>query len=724
MSIATTVPTKGDVSNDIATPPSGIGLSDPVLSSGRRKMLDLINRLHSIGYSRCVQRDIDLPMIAVIGSQSVGKSSLIESISGITLPRANGICTRCPIECKLSYSAEPWRCIVSLRFITDELGQPLGQARNEQFGDPIYDKAQVEERIRRAQRAVLNPSMDAKTFSLGFCNGPQHGELSFSMNCVSLQISGHDVADLSFCDLPGLISSVGKGSSVTDIALVKNLVTTYISKQSCIILLTVACEMDFEKQDAHHLAKIHDPDGRRIIGVLTKPDGIPLGEEGRWMRFIKNEYEVLDNGWFTVKQPDSRALTNGVTWAEARQQERDYFLTTQPWSDLDTEYLQRLGTSNLTDCLSTILSDLIAKRLPELQHELQRLLQNTEDALRQLPSPPSNDSLAEVLRLISDFARELSLHMRGIATAPDFRPYESSGDTDQSAVSVLNSKPGSRTPYLQPDFLSNEEPNEGPPSDAKNAIYIDQVMHRAQQAITRELPDHYPFVVSLEHINAVTAKWNMPTRNLFDSHFSKFSQGGLQQHVTDVVNDHIKKCCECTIDKIMWLLALEQQPATLNGRYYSDYRDKFLAHYREYREIDSNGPLVSKLQAYKENNKESPSDTTSFTNDTHLMLLPPDPYDPALNIMASVHAYFQVAYKRFVDYVPMAIDHELVLGLDRDGRLESILLKELGITGPEGTRRCKEYLQEPHSVVMRRQELRKRWERLNSANKELVELWL
>ncbi len=43
---------------------------------------------------RRAQVDIDLPQIAVIGSQSAGKSSLIESISGITLPRAAGTCTR------------------------------------------------------------------------------------------------------------------------------------------------------------------------------------------------------------------------------------------------------------------------------------------------------------------------------------------------------------------------------------------------------------------------------------------------------------------------------------------------------------------------------------------------------------------------------------------------------------------------------------------------------
>lgn len=76
--------------DDNAANYAGVGLSNPKLSHGRRQMLDLVNRLHSTG----VQVDIDLPQIAVIGSQSAGKSSLIESISGITLPRAAGTCTR------------------------------------------------------------------------------------------------------------------------------------------------------------------------------------------------------------------------------------------------------------------------------------------------------------------------------------------------------------------------------------------------------------------------------------------------------------------------------------------------------------------------------------------------------------------------------------------------------------------------------------------------------
>lgn len=109
----------------------------------------------------------------------------------------------CPTECRLSSSNEDWECIVSLRFTTDNLGQPLGQARNEQFGETIYHKDEVEERIRRAQRAILNPNTPSIKFLENEHADGGAAEVAFSMNCISLQISGKNVADLSFVDLPG-----------------------------------------------------------------------------------------------------------------------------------------------------------------------------------------------------------------------------------------------------------------------------------------------------------------------------------------------------------------------------------------------------------------------------------------------------------------------------------------------------------------------------------------
>lgn len=109
-----------------------------------------------------VHVDIDLPQSVIIGNQSSGKSSVVEAICGIPLPRAAGTCTRCvffptsfkymrfivyrscPTECRLSFSEAPWQCTVSLHVITDANGLTLGQARNEQFGGVIYEKSLVE----------------------------------------------------------------------------------------------------------------------------------------------------------------------------------------------------------------------------------------------------------------------------------------------------------------------------------------------------------------------------------------------------------------------------------------------------------------------------------------------------------------------------------------------------------------------------------------------------
>lgn len=72
----------------------------------------------------------------------------------------------------------------------------------------------------------------------------------------------------------------------------------------------------------------------------------------------------------------------------------------------------------------------------------------------------------------------------------------------------------------------------------------------------------------------------------------------------------------------------------------------------------------------------------------------------------------------------MAIDHELILGLDRDRGLENALLTGLGVTGPDGPRRCKEYLQEPPQVVAQRERVQEKLRRLEAAKKELMEIWM
>ncbi|XP_060754688.1 interferon-induced GTP-binding protein Mx-like isoform X3 [Neoarius graeffei] len=76
-----------------------------------RPYIDLIDSLRLIG----IDEDLALPTIAVIGDQSSGKSSVLEALSGVALPRGSGIVTRCPLELRLRKikCGVQWQAVIS-----------------------------------------------------------------------------------------------------------------------------------------------------------------------------------------------------------------------------------------------------------------------------------------------------------------------------------------------------------------------------------------------------------------------------------------------------------------------------------------------------------------------------------------------------------------------------------------------------------------------------------
>lgn len=165
----------------------------------------IISRLRDCG----TEQVVPLPKIAVVGNQSAGKSSLIEAISQIKVPRASGTCTRCPMEVILrSGMPSDWSCRVSLRK-EYENGVKLGLPQITTFGETTV-KGDVTELLRRAQLANLNPLKKSQYFMVGnhlMDIDPNAMDLQFSKNVVVVEISGAS-ADVTFIDLPGIVSNV------------------------------------------------------------------------------------------------------------------------------------------------------------------------------------------------------------------------------------------------------------------------------------------------------------------------------------------------------------------------------------------------------------------------------------------------------------------------------------------------------------------------------------
>src|SRR5579859_2183679 len=147
---------------------------------------------------------VSLPKISVIGSQSAGKSSLIEALCGVQLPRSYGTCTRCPVEITLRTSYhQKWKANVSLRFDSDTHD---GIGPKVSFFTSVHSKEDVADILLRAQLAILNPNQNPETFrnlSASECANYQSVK-AFSKSKVVLEIIGAAV-DVTFIDLPGLM---------------------------------------------------------------------------------------------------------------------------------------------------------------------------------------------------------------------------------------------------------------------------------------------------------------------------------------------------------------------------------------------------------------------------------------------------------------------------------------------------------------------------------------
>ena len=81
-------------------------------------------------------------------------------------------------------------------------------------------------------------------------------------------------------------------------------------------------------------------------GVLTKPDRIPVSEEVIWINRIQRGGKDGAIEYYSVKNPDSQDIRNGITYKQARDNEAKFF-STPPWSNTEGLDKRRLGMDNL-----------------------------------------------------------------------------------------------------------------------------------------------------------------------------------------------------------------------------------------------------------------------------------------------------------------------------------------------------------------------------------------
>ncbi|KAG6914012.1 hypothetical protein DXG01_002930, partial [Tephrocybe rancida] len=276
----------------------------------------------------------------------------------ISVPRDSGTCTRCPMECSMSTAEKTWSCRISLRISYGADGTLNASTHTQQFGPIITDKKDVELWIRRAQAAILNPSIPESEYLEKTEKDLKQGTraLQFSKNVVCVHVSDPELTDLSFIDLPGLIQN----SNDEDIALIRDLVVDAISGSNTLILVTIPMSVaittsldDMQNQAAVRLARDADPTGERTIGVLTKPDGLSDGATGHlqsWKDVIEGKLHPLKHGYYCVRLPNDAERNRSKSRSDFQKFAARFFDTTTPWSTIADR--NRFGIPNFVASIS------------------------------------------------------------------------------------------------------------------------------------------------------------------------------------------------------------------------------------------------------------------------------------------------------------------------------------------------------------------------------------
>ena len=221
---------------------------------------------------------------------------------------------------------------------------------------------------------------------------------TFARDVLSIEIEGPSRPQLTVVDLPGMIQNENE---LGDKALVDDLTVEYISQPRTICLAIITAMNDADNQRILTFARKADPEGKRSVGIITKPDTLPPGS-GSQVSFIdlasnKVKRYFFKIGWHVLK--NRKFEESDVSLRERNRLEAEFFRTSN-FKELPP---RNTGIEALRTRLSDVLFDHIRRELPGMRTEVERLLNVTKQCLEQLGmSRNSADECREYLMQLSE----------------------------------------------------------------------------------------------------------------------------------------------------------------------------------------------------------------------------------------------------------------------------------------------------------------------------------
>ncbi|CAL5214235.1 unnamed protein product [Lathyrus oleraceus] len=365
----------------------------PIVSSYNEKIRPVLDALENLRRLNIAKEGIQLPTIVVVGDQSSGKSSVLESLAGISLPRGQGICTRVPLVMRLQ---------------NHSLQQP--ELVLEYNGKKVStDEANVSDAINTATEELAGTAK-------GISNNP-----------LTLIVKKNGVPDLTMVDLPGItrVPVYGQPDNIYD--QIKDIIMEYITPEESIILNVLSATVDFTTCESIRMSQTVDKTGLRTLAVVTKADKSP---EGLLEKVTADDVNI-GLGYVCV-----RNRIGDESYEEARDVEQKLFESHSLLSKIDKSIV---GIPVLAQKLVHVQALIISKTLPEIMKKINEKLNNNVKELENLPANLS--SLADAMSAFMQIVALSRDSLRKILLIGDFQEYSEDKQMHCTArlVEMLNS---------------------------------------------------------------------------------------------------------------------------------------------------------------------------------------------------------------------------------------------------------------------------------------------
>ncbi|KAL5577038.1 hypothetical protein UlMin_018737 [Ulmus minor] len=325
-----------------------------------RPVLDAVDRLRNMNL---VDEGIQLPTIVVVGDQSSGKSSVLESLAGISLPRGQGICTRVPLIMRLQHHSNP----IPELFL--------------EFNGKIVptEEQNISQAINLATDEIAGNGK-------GISNIP-----------LTLAVKKKGVPDLTMVDLPGITRVPVHGQPEDIYDQIRDIIMEYIKPEESIILNVLSATVDFPTCESIRMSQSVDKTGDRTLAVVTKADKAPEGLQEK----VTADDVNIGLGYVCV-----RNRIGEESYEEARIEEAKLFQTHPLLSKIDKSIV---GVPVLAQKLVQIQASSISRCFPEMVKKINDKLNNNLTELNKLPKSMSSvaEAMTAFMRIIGSVKESL-----------------------------------------------------------------------------------------------------------------------------------------------------------------------------------------------------------------------------------------------------------------------------------------------------------------------------